>query len=287
MVAKSVQRTLRIENVGTEARINPENAQIYSLVANGVDVMWPGGAPSLYRPNIGWQNSDIVMFPIVGSAPDKERNAIHINGKEFRLGQHGLLRDMKDFTLIDHGSDFAEFEYYYEAMSEVERPAANGKPRLLQSFPFSFNLRKRYSIDLKGALRLRVLLTDGYAHLPMPYMLGWHPAFRTVASGRLLTDHVNLTLDDVRNEKDSVMDLPYESSIQYWNPEFSFVLRHTFGHMQVWSTEACTAIEPITGRAASRLGLDPNADFRTLPNVRRLGENEKEEFEASIILVRK
>ena len=64
------EATIKMANGGTEIELNLANRQLFSLKRNGVEVMWPGGAPESKRPKTGWPNSEIVMFPIIGAAPD-------------------------------------------------------------------------------------------------------------------------------------------------------------------------------------------------------------------------
>jgi galactose mutarotase-like enzyme len=85
MVAESI----KLKKSDITAKINPENWQLYSLKRGNKEVMWKGGAPKQEKPDKGWQNSEIIAFPIFGPAVD---GVIVYKGKEYPMGQHGLSR---------------------------------------------------------------------------------------------------------------------------------------------------------------------------------------------------
>ena len=110
------ERTLLISNGGTYAELNTENGQLFSLMRGRVEVMWPGGAPAERRPAAGWQNSEIVMFPIVGAAPE-DRFLVGSLGSF--MNQHGLSRYM-EWKDISSRSDRIEMKQVYRAGDVVK-----------------------------------------------------------------------------------------------------------------------------------------------------------------------
>ena len=134
------------------ARINPHGAELWSLTdAQGREYMtdadpafWTGHAP--------------LLFPIVGA----------LNGGEYRLGEttyalpkHGFARNSR-FQLLAHDDHEARF-----ALFDSEETRA--------VYPFAFALEIIFG--LQGWTLAMDLAVTNRGDVPLPFSLGFHPAF--------------------------------------------------------------------------------------------------------------
>jgi galactose mutarotase-like enzyme len=158
------------------AAINPRNQQLVSLQKNGVEYMHGGGKPENER-DPGWPNSEIIMFPIVGPALDGK---IHTPKGTIPMGQHGIVRYLP-FTLTHATQNEATYTLHYAANDAVPTPKGE------TPWPYSFSIEKKYTLTDNG-LEFLARVTNESGE-PMPYMFGWHPAFRF--------DSLNQTLNEL------------------------------------------------------------------------------------------
>lgn len=119
--------------------------------SDGKDLLWNGDAAY-------WTGRSPILFPIVGKAPD---DTVVIDGKPYPMAQHGIAR-RREFALVEAGADVCRHEL-----------TANDETKTVYPFDFSLVLEHR----LEGAsLTLSATVTNRGA-APMPYGLGFHPAF--------------------------------------------------------------------------------------------------------------
>ena len=278
--------TVKISNGATTAEINLANGQLFSLVRDGKELMWRGGAPEPARPKSGWQNSEIIMFPIVGAAAG---GRISIDGKPYPMAQHGIARDLSwestwtwnRITLVQQ----------YDAGSTVERRDASGKNvtdaggnDVVSSYPRSYILTKSYSIGEDGKLRIRIEI-ENLSDEPMDYAMGWHPAFVAPDAGTITPSAdggTTLSLNQVRATNMHVVAADVSDTITYRIAGAVLKLKHNFGRAQFWDEgKGYVALEPITAPSLSRLGDGPEIDLSSV-GYRTLLRGQKETFEAEI-----
>jgi hypothetical protein len=262
------------------AEINMENSQMFSLSSKGIEVMWNGGAPEARRARNGWQNSEFIMFPIIGAA---NNNTVLIEGKKFPMGKHGITRDLPWHTIFLTSSS-ARMTQTYEAGQEVK----NSKG-FISVFPKSFMLTKTYSIEnkkkfdgLQFVFRLDIEPLSDY----LPYAAGWHPGFRNYGG---VIEVVDKSVETMISEK-SVMEsegnaimLRDSSSVRYRNSKFGLTIRHDFGHTQAWDRgEGLVAIEPVSAEALSHVPDSGSGELGSLRGYRRLARGSSQRFTAEI-----
>ena len=92
---------VKIENEKLFVTINEHRAELASLInkSNGMNYLWSGD--SKY-----WGRKSPVLFPIEGALKDGK---MFVDGKEYRMGQHGFARDM-DFEVKKLTKESACFE---------------------------------------------------------------------------------------------------------------------------------------------------------------------------------
>ena len=105
-----------LSNSRLTIQVSPHGAELCSIVSGGKEYLWQAD-PAF------WKRHSPVLFPIVGSVWE---NACFINGKTFRMSQHGFARDM-------------DFEPVFESADEVRfRLSDNEDTR--EKYPYAFVL---------------------------------------------------------------------------------------------------------------------------------------------------
>lgn len=141
-----------ISNGSITVEIASLGAEMQRIVtADGKSWLWDGDAQF-------WTGRAPVLFPIVGKAPSDQ---VGIDGVDYPMNQHGFAR-RSDFTL--EASDEASARFVLRA-SDATRTV----------YPFEFSLTIAYHLAERG-----VRVSSTVANLdskPMPFQLGYHPAF--------------------------------------------------------------------------------------------------------------
>jgi galactose mutarotase-like enzyme len=161
---------IRISNGALAAEISSLGAELQSLKsADGRDWLWNGDAAF-------WGGRSPILFPIVGKAPD---NRIAVDGKSFDMQQHGIARK-EEFRLAESGETFC----LHELVSSDRSKAV---------YPFDFKLTLRHEIRGNSlAITAEVANTGA---VPLPFGIGYHPAFVWPLPGAAGKDHV-ISLDN-------------------------------------------------------------------------------------------
>ena len=143
---------IRIGNELVSVEISPLGSEMQSIVtSDGQSWLWHGD-PAF------WGGRSPVLFPIVGRAPDDQ---VSVDGQHYPMGQHGFVR-RSEFTLVASGADFCQFELTASAASRAV-------------YPFEFVLALEHRAEGRGlVVTAEVSNRD---HRPMPFSLGFHPAF--------------------------------------------------------------------------------------------------------------
>ena len=140
-----------LKNEQLEIEINPHGAELVRVVKDSVDYLWDG------NPEF-WGRTSPILFPIVGAVVEGK---YFVDGKEFRLSQHGFARDMV-FELISQAAD----EVWFRLLSTDDTRA---------NYPFDFELRIGYVLAGNTVVvKWEVMNLDDEV---MPFSIGAHPAF--------------------------------------------------------------------------------------------------------------
>ncbi|SER05522.1 aldose 1-epimerase family protein [Thalassovita taeanensis] len=142
----------QISNEQLSVSVSALGAEMQSLQdARGRDYLWHGDAAY-------WGGRSPILFPIVGRAPD---DTITVEGHSALMAQHGFARRSL-FTLRDAGRN-----YCTHAMTDSAATRA--------VYPFAFRLSVTHRVRGAGVrISARVENLDTR---PMPFGLGFHPAF--------------------------------------------------------------------------------------------------------------
>lgn len=146
---------LTLSNGALAVSVSPHGAEPRSLTdAAGREYLWQAGDP--------WNRSACHLFPAICRHVD---DALIHRGERFPMPKHGLDRDL-GFAVLADGTDPERPELRF-ALDSSERTRA--------AFPFDFRLEIAYRIA-GTALTIEYTVANR-SEEPMPFALGWHPAF--------------------------------------------------------------------------------------------------------------
>jgi galactose mutarotase-like enzyme len=155
---------VRIESDGLAVEVSSLGAEMQSLTSkDGRSWLW-NGDPAF------WAGRSPLLFPIVGKAPD---NTVLVDGQAYDMQQHGLAR-RSEFRLAEATTASCLHEL---TSSEASKAA----------YPFDFRLTLRHAVEgLRLTVTAEVTNTDSK---PMPFGLGYHPAFAWPLPGAAGREH--------------------------------------------------------------------------------------------------
>jgi galactose mutarotase-like enzyme len=161
---------VRIANDDLMVEVSSLGAEMQSLKSSdGRDWLWNGDAAF-------WAGRSPILFPIVGKAPD---NRIAVDGVSYDMNQHGFAR-RSEFVLAAESLTACRFEL---AASDATRAV----------YPFDFLLSLEHK--LQGPRLTVTAEVENRDSRPMPFGLGFHPAFLWPLPGAGDVTHT-VTLDN-------------------------------------------------------------------------------------------
>lgn len=143
-----------------------DQGELVSFIKNKEELIHQKGQP-------GWRNSDTEMFPVIGPTEANYFMVATQKGNAIQ-DQHGLLRELT-YSLIENGENFAVFQKDYVADTSIKNskfPEKSPKEKL--SWPYDFRFKKTCILS-NESLKITFKLE---AEMGMPFMLGYHPAFK-------------------------------------------------------------------------------------------------------------
>lgn len=124
-------------------------AEPTSIKFNGKEMLYQGGV---------WNRHAPILFPIVGKL---KNNETMINGKTYKMGQHGFARDM-EFKELEKNEK--EHKYVLESNENT-----------LKMFPFKFSLYVSHIVEENSVItKYKVINKD---NKKMIFGIGGHPAY--------------------------------------------------------------------------------------------------------------
>ena len=143
---------IRIGNDQLSVEVSPLGSEMQSITtSDGQSWLWDGDAAF-------WSGRSPVLFPIVGRAPEDH---VRIEGFRYPMGQHGFAR-RSEFALVESGADFCR-------MALAAGQASHA------IFPFDFRLELEHRVE--GRAVVVTAEVSNLDHRPMPFGIGFHPAF--------------------------------------------------------------------------------------------------------------
>lgn len=161
---------IRIGNRHLTVDISSLGAEMQALTgSDGRSWLWNGDAAF-------WSGRSPVLFPIVGKAPDDK---VAIDGQTYAMGQHGFARR-------------SEFELAASTPIMCRHELASS-PATKAVYPYEFLLALEHAVE-GNALTVTAEVANRDTR-PMPFGIGFHPAFVWPLPGSAGRPHV-VTLDN-------------------------------------------------------------------------------------------
>ncbi len=231
--------------------VRMNSGELRSYLIDGVQVIHQKGSP-------GWRNSDTEMFPIIGPTSDAGFQVSTPRGSATQ-DQHGLLREL-DYEEIENSEVHAVFEKRYVANTLVNNSKFPAKSTAeFLSWPYDFRFRKTFNLDANG-LTISFGVSSGQDKLAhglkapsgekgMPFMLGYHPAFKLVTEVPTITPEGGeaISLAEVLAVGSRALEVPNCNQI-ILNDQLSLKLKSSgFRHFMCWTeVPNMVCVEPIT-----------------------------------------
>ncbi|MBD3303754.1 aldose 1-epimerase [Candidatus Woesearchaeota archaeon] len=205
----------------------------------------------------GWRNSDTEMFPVIGPTKQNDFRVSTPRG-ECIQDQHGLLRELA-YVLVNADANHTAFQKKYSAGTPIKNsryPEKSSEPEVF--WPFDFEFRKEYEL----ADDFLKILFHLESEKGMPFMFGYHPAFKLSGSrteSLQTRDGEQVSLDSVIEKGGKAHPLFNTEEIKLVKPVgYSVVVAtHGFGNIMLWTeVPEMVCIEPITHYPS----LDPRSE---------------------------
>ncbi|MCJ2058458.1 aldose 1-epimerase family protein [Methylobacterium sp. J-048] len=136
---------------GTTATLATHGAELVSWRVGGTEYLWSGD-PAHWNRHAPW------LFPVVGASAGGQ---VRVGSETYPMAQHGFARDLP-FSVVARSTD------------AVTLRLTDG-PETKAHYPFAFRLDIEARVRPAG-LDLAVTVTNP-GDVPLPYALGFHPAF--------------------------------------------------------------------------------------------------------------
>ncbi|MFT4686610.1 MAG: galactose mutarotase-like enzyme [Neolewinella sp.] len=144
-----------VENHRIRISVDQVGAELFSLINldSGKEYMWQAD------PDI-WGGHAPVLFPIIGKLKD---GTTEIDGKQYAITKHGIVRNNEDLELYSHSEDRITF-----------RLCSSEKTK--KQYPYDFDFRITYRVRNAHVIVYHEI--QNMSTEPMYFCLGGHPAFR-------------------------------------------------------------------------------------------------------------
>ena len=136
---------------GSTATVSTHGAEPVSWRVGGRETLWSGD-PAHWNRHAPW------LFPVVGASAGA---AVRVEGRAYPMGQHGFARDLT-FAVIERGDDAVLLR-----LTDSDATRAY--------YPYAFRLDVTVRLRPAGLDFDVVVANPGDG--PLPYALGFHPAF--------------------------------------------------------------------------------------------------------------
>ncbi len=225
-----------IELKNKDCKVGMDAGELVSFVYDGHEFIHQKGSS-------GWGSSDTEMFPIIGPV-DKANFRVQTPKGEAIQDQHGLLRQIP-YELILQTESTGVFAKEYTAGTKVKNskyPVKSTEP--FMDWPYSFRFEK--SFGLKERTLEIVFRISG--EKGMPFMLGYHPAFKLHSSNpTIISNDQKISLDEVLAVGSRAFQVPNCNSITLQDEKQITIETKGFGHFMCWTeVKNMVCIEPIS-----------------------------------------
>ncbi|MFK5973489.1 MAG: aldose 1-epimerase [Flavobacteriaceae bacterium] len=191
----------------------------------------------------GWRNSDTEMFPVIGPMAAVDFEIDTPKGKAIQ-DQHGLLREL-NYELGFQSNDAAFFTKEYKAKTKVGNSKYPKKSSAKELYwPYSFTFQKIFELKKNGLeILFKVSGEEG-----MPFMLGYHPAFKLYIDNPLISAKgKTITLAEIVAVGNRAFQVADCDTILLKDQKEIKITTEGFGDFMLWTeVPNMVCIEPIT-----------------------------------------
>ncbi len=234
-----MKNTIFLQSDDGFSQVKITNGELISYQKKGVEYLHQ-------KENLGWNHTDTEMFPIIGPTIKNNFKVITDKGVNY-VDQHGFLREM-NYSLISLDTNTAVFNKVYVKNTPIlngKYPEKSTVKHLLWKYDFMFQKHIKITNDT-----LKITFTI-HTKKPMPFMLGYHPAF--VLSGKnselFTTETTSFSLQDVLSSGAKAYPLLHTNKIVLALQSGKKITLQTtgFNNLMLWSeVNNMVCIEPIT-----------------------------------------
>lgn len=213
-----------------------EKGELVSFKFDGHEFIHQKGSP-------GWSSSDTEMFPIIGPVNEADFKVQTPKGYATQ-DQHGHLRQM-DYELISSTTSKAVYKKVYKAGTQIKNSKFPEKSTAeWMDWPYNFEFEKSFLLTEDGLVVEFLISGDG----SMPFMLGYHPAFKLHTNNpKIYAGEKQITLDEVLAVGSRALQVPNCKSITLKDKKEITIKTEGFGHFMCWTEVAnMVCIEPIS-----------------------------------------
>jgi len=226
------------------------------------------GFEFIHQRATGWPNSDTEMFPIIGPTA-KADYRVQVNDSKVVLDQHGLLREFSYKHLTSEGK-MSRWVKKYKAFTELTNSKyPENSPETVQFWPYDFTFIKSFGFNEKGL----EITFEIEADKEMPFMLGYHPAFKINPDykAELIADKQTHTIQNVLHAGSEAYEIAHSTRLILKNEKSIAIETEGFNHFMCWTeVPEMLCIEPITFYPSSVNQKELHKGFQTMNTPKRI-----------------
>ncbi len=244
---------------GLEHCVQVDSGKIASYTIDGLEF--------IHQRATGWPNSDTEMFPIIGPTA-KADYRVQVNDSKVVLDQHGLLREFPYKRLIAEG-EVSRWVKKYKAFTELTNSKyPENSSETVQFWPYDFTFTKSFGFNEKGL----EITFEIEADSEMPFMLGYHPAFKINPDykAELVVDQQTHTLQNVLDAGSKAYEIAHSRRLILKNEKSIVLETEGFNHFMCWTeVPEMLCIEPITFYPGSVDQKELHSGFQLMKTTNR------------------
>lgn len=166
---------MKTENEFLSLEVNEEGGCLKSLIDKRRN------EELIYQPHPdSWKGQDVFIFPFIARLKDQTYS---IDGKDYQMKNHGLLRYMKAEMSLERNKDI--------------KATFNSNEETLRKYPFEFRAYALYHLE-KNKLEINYHIFN-LSDRDMPFEVGAHPAFKL--PGEKKEDEFDISKNTIHFEK--------------------------------------------------------------------------------------
>ncbi|WP_306014479.1 MULTISPECIES: aldose 1-epimerase [unclassified Allomuricauda] len=239
------------------ATVKIDAGELVGYQVDGHEFIHQKGSP-------GWSSADTEMFPIIGPVNEAGFRVKTPKGEAVQ-DQHGHLRQM-EYQLTEQTETAAAFVKQYHSGTEVNNskfPEKSTEEAL--TWPYDFRFEKTFLLtDSSLEINFKITGEEG-----MPFMLGYHPAFKLhTESPVILVNGKKILLDEVLAVGSRALQISDCTSVTLKDEKEITIETEGFGNFMCWTeVRNMVCIEPISFYPYAVKQSDLHQGFEKLKNT--------------------